>query len=200
MSDKKMEQVRELTRQQGILRPRDLVARGLPGAYLGRLAQEGLVERVGRGVYRSRRVEMTEQHTLAAVCRRVPQGVVCLLSALRYHNLTTQSPAEVWLALGNTARIPKMDMVPLRIVRFSAITLAIGVEEHLIEGVLVRVYDPAKTVVDCFKFRNKIGLEVALEALRVGWRERRFTMDQLWRYATICRMTNVMRPYLESLV
>jgi predicted transcriptional regulator of viral defense system len=195
-----MEQVRELTRQQGILRPRDLVARGLPGAYLGRLAQEGLVERVGRGVYRSRHVEMTEQHTLAAVGRRVPHGVVCLLSALRFHNLTTQSPAEVWLALGNTARIPKMDMVPLRIVRFSATTLAIGVEEHLIEGVPVRVYDPAKTVVDCFKFRNKIGLEVALEALRAGWRERRFTMDQLWRYATICRMTNVMRPYLESLV
>jgi predicted transcriptional regulator of viral defense system len=195
-----MEQVRELTRQQGILRPRDLVARGLPGAYLGRLAQEGLVERVGRGVYRSRHVEMTEQHTLAAVGRRVPHGVVCLLSALRFHNLTTQSPAEVWLALGNTARIPKMDMVPLRIVRFSATTLAIGVEEHLIEGVPVRVYDPAKTVVDCFKFRNKIGLEVALEALRAGWRERRFTMDQLWRYATICRMANVMRPYLESLV
>lgn len=200
MSDRKMEQVRELARQQGILRPRDLVARGLPGAYLGRLAQEGLVERVGRGVYRSRHVEMTEQHTLAAVGRRVPHGVVCLLSALRFHNLTTQSPAEVWLALGNTARIPKMDMVPLRIVRFSATTLAIGVEEHLIEGVPVRVYDPAKTVVDCFKFRNKIGLEVALEALRAGWRERRFTMDQLWRYATICRMTNVMRPYLESLV
>ena len=127
-------------------------------------------------------------------------GVVCLLSALRYHNLTTQSPAEVWLALSNTARAPKIDVVPLRIVRFSATALAMGIEEHVVEGVPVRVYDPAKTVVDCFKFRNKIGLEVALEALRAGWRERRFTMDQLWRYATICRMTNVMRPYLESLV
>jgi predicted transcriptional regulator of viral defense system len=199
MSDSRMEQARELVRQQGVLRPRDLTVRGLPGAYLGRLAQEGLVERVGRGLYRSRSVEITEQHTLAEVCRRVPQGVVCLLSALRFHNLTTQSPAEVWLALGNTARVPKTDLLPLRIVRFSGVALATGIEEHLVEGVPVRVYDPAKTAVDCFKFRNKIGLEVALEALRAGWRERRFTMDQLWRYAVICRMTNVMRPYLESL-
>ena len=199
MSDDKMAQVRELVRQQGILRPRDLVARGLPRAYLGRLAQEGLVERVGRGLYRSRSVVLTEQHTLAEVCRRVPQGVVCLLSALRYHDLTTQSPVEVWLALGSKARTPKTDLLPLRIVRFSAAALAAGIEERLVEGVPVQVYDPAKTVVDCFKYRNKIGLEVALEALRMGWRERRFTMDQLWGYATICRMTNVMRPYLESL-
>ena len=199
MSDDKMAQVRELVRQQGILRPRDLVARGLPRAYLGCLAQEGLVERVGRGLYRSRSVVLTEQHTLAEVCRRVPQGVVCLLSALRYHDLTTQSPVEVWLALGSKARTPKTDLLPLRIVRFSAAALAAGIEERLVEGVPVQVYDPAKTVVDCFKYRNKIGLEVALEALRMGWRERRFTMDQLWGYATICRMTNVMRPYLESL-
>ncbi len=200
MSDNRMEQARELVRQQGILRPRDLVVRGLPGAYLGRLVRERLVERVGRGLYRSRSVEITEQHTLAEVCRRVPQGVVCLLSALRFHNLTTQSPTEIWLALGNKARVPKTDLLPLRIVRFSAIALATGIDEALIEGVPVRVYDPAKTVVDCFKFRNKIGLEAALEALRAGWQERRFTMDQLWRYAAVCRMTNVMRPYLESLV
>ena len=200
MSSDNMEQVREPVRQQGILRSRDLVARGLPRAYLGRLAQEGLVERLGRGLYRTRNIALTEQHTLAEVCRRVPQGVVCLLSALRYHNLTTQSPADVWLALGSKARAPKTDLLPLRIVRFSAATLAAGIEERLIEGVPVRVYDPAKTVVDCFKFRNKIGLEVALEALRTGWRERRLTMDQLWGYAIICRMTNVMRPYLVSLV
>ncbi|PKO20288.1 MAG: transcriptional regulator [Chloroflexi bacterium HGW-Chloroflexi-1] len=200
MSGSQMERARELVRQQGILRPRDLVARNLPGAYLGRLAQEGRVERVGRGLYRSRAVELTEQHTLAEVCRRVPQGVVCLLSALRFHNLTTQSPAEVWLALSNTARVPKLDLLPLRVVRFGTAARTVGVEEHLVEGVPVRVYDPAKTVVDCFKFRNKIGLEAALEALHASWRERRFTMDQIWRYAAICRMTNVMRPYLESLV
>ena len=112
-------------------RPRDLVARGLPRAYLGRLAQEGFVERVGRGLYRSRSVVLTEQHTLAEVCRRVPQGVVCLLSALRFHDLTTQSPVEVWLALGSKARTPKTDLLPLRIVRFSAAALAAGIEERL---------------------------------------------------------------------
>ena len=125
---------------------------------------------LGRGLYRSRSVVLTEQHTLAEVCRRVPQGVVCLLSALRYHDLTTQSPVEVWLALGSKARTPKTDLLPLRIVRFSAAALAAGIEERLVEGVPVQVYDPAKTVVDCFKYRNKIGLEVALEALRMGWR------------------------------
>jgi len=200
MSDSQMERARELARQQSVLRPRDLVARGLPGAYLGRLEREGAVERLGRGLYRSLSVELTEQHTLAEVCQRVPHGVVCLLSALRFHNLTTQSPAEVWLAIGIKARVPKAGPLPLRIVRFSAAALAAGVEEHLVEGVPVRVYDPAKTVVDCFKYRNKIGLDVALEALRAGWRERRFAMDQIWRYAAICRMTNIMRPYLEGLV
>ncbi len=199
MSDAKMAHVRELVQQQGVLRPRDLTARGLPRAYLGRLAQEGLVERVGRGLYRSRDVDLTEQHTLAEVGRRVPGGVVCLLSALRYHDLTTQSPAEVWLALDGKARAPKINLLPLRIVRFTGSALTAGIAEHLIEGVSVRIYDPAKTVADCFKYRNKIVLEVALEALRTGWRERRFTMDQLWGYAIICRMTNVMRPYLESL-
>lgn len=199
MFDDKMEQARELVRQYGVLRPRDLAARGLPRAYVGNLAREGLVERVGRGLYRSLSVALTEQHTLAEVGRRVPQGVVCLLSALRYHDLTTQSPTEVWLALDSKARTPKTDLLPLRIVRFSGAALTAGIEEHLVEGVPVRVYDPAKTVADCFKYRNKIGLEVALEALRMGWRERRFTMDQLWGYATVCRMTNVMRPYLESL-
>lgn len=169
MSDDKMAQVRELVQQHGVLRPRDLTARGLPRAYLGRLAQEGLVERVGRGLYRGRDVDLTEQHTLAEVGRRVRGGVVCLLSALRYHDLTTQSPAEVWLALDGKARAPKIGLLPLRIVRFTGAALTAGIEEHLIEGVSVRVYDPAKTVVDCFKYRNKIGLEVALEALRTGW-------------------------------
>ena len=159
-----------------------------------------MVERLGRGLYRGRTAETTEQHTLAEVCRRVPHAVVCLLSSLRFHNLTTQSPAEVWLAIGSKARAPRVDLLPLRIVRFSAAARTGGVPEHLVEGVPVRVYDPAKTVVDCFKYRNKIGLDVALEALRAGWRERRFTMDQIWHDATSCRMTNIMRPYLEGLV
>jgi predicted transcriptional regulator of viral defense system len=129
----------------------------------------------------------------------VPKGVVCLLSALRFHDLTTQSPFEVWLAIGEKARLPKLDNPPLRIVRFSQKTLIYGVQEHSIEGVAVRVYSPAKTVADCFRYRNKIGLDVALEALRECKRKRRATTDDIWKAAKACRVANVMRPYLESL-
>lgn len=130
----------------------------------------------------------------------MPKGVVCLLSALRFHELTTQAPFEVWLAIGEKAWRPRIEYPPLRIMRFSPTTLSAGVEEHQIEGVAVQVYPPAKTVADCFKYRNKIGLDIAIEALRECWRSRRCTVDDLWHYAGICRVQNVMRPYLESIV
>jgi predicted transcriptional regulator of viral defense system len=129
----------------------------------------------------------------------VPKGVVCLLSALRFHELTTQAPFEVWLAIGEKAWRPRVDYPPLRVVRFSAAALASGVEQHQIEGVTIPVFSPAKTVADCFKYRNKIGLDVAIEALRECWGSRRCTMDDLWKYAKVCRVQNVMRPYLESI-
>jgi len=125
--------------------------------------------------------------------------VVCLLSALRFHDLTTQAPFEVWLAIENKALAPRLDYPPLRIVRFSGPALTEGVEEHLVDGVTVRVTGVAKTVADCFKYRNKIGLDVALEALREAWRAKRMTSDDLWYYAKVCRVANVMRPYLDSL-
>jgi len=133
------------------------------------------------------------------VARKHPQAIICLLSALRFHDLTTQSPFEVWLAIPNKARAPKMDYPPLRVVRFSGAALTRGIEAHVIDGVPVRVTSVARTVADCFKFRNKIGLDVALEALQEAWRTRRFNMDELWRYATLCRVANVIRPYMESL-
>ena len=129
----------------------------------------------------------------------MPHGVVCLLSALQFHELTTQAPFEVWLAIGEKARLPKVDFPPLRVVRFSGRALEYGIEEHRIEGVVVRVNSPAKTIADCFKYRGKIGLDVALEALRDCWKKRRATMDQPWSAAEVCRVANVMRPYLESL-
>jgi predicted transcriptional regulator of viral defense system len=137
--------------------------------------------------------------TLAEVARRAPKGVICLLSALRFHDLTTQAPFEVWLAIDNKAAAPKLDYPLLRIVRFSGAALTEGIEEHIVDGVTVRVTSVAKTVVDCFKFRNKIGLDVALEALREAWHDKRMSSDEVWRYAKICRVANVMRPYLESL-
>jgi predicted transcriptional regulator of viral defense system len=129
----------------------------------------------------------------------VPRGIICLLSALRFHGLTTQAPFEVWIAIDVKAWHPKVDNLPLRVVRFSGEALAAGIEEHVIEQVHVRIYGAAKTVADCFKYRNKIGLDVALEALRDCWRLRRATMDELWTYAKVCRVANVMRPYLEAI-
>jgi predicted transcriptional regulator of viral defense system len=154
---------------------------------------------VGRGLYVLPDADVSEHHSLAEASKRVPHGVVCLLSALRFHNLTTQSPSEVWLAIGSKAWRPQVDYPRLRFVRFSDRALEAGVEEHSIEGVLVRVYSPAKTVADCFKYRNKIGLDVALEALRDCRRERKCSNDELWRYAKICRVANVMRPYMEAI-
>ena len=190
----------DLAAQAGVLRPRDLHAHGIPREYLSWLCERGLIQRVGRGLYVLPDADVTEHHTLAAACKRVPQGVVCLLSALRFHGLTTQSPSEVWLAIEVKAWCPRVDYPPLRFARFSAPTLAAGVEEHRIEGVLVKVYNPAKTVADCFKYRHKIGRDVAIEALRDSLRQARCTPDELLRYAQVCRVANVMRPYLEALV
>ena len=182
-----------------ILRTRDLEAHGIWRANLRDYVEQGVLTRVGRGLYTLVGVEAGENHSLAEVGKRVPQGTVCLLSALRFHELTTQQPHETWLALDGKARSPKTDSLALRIVRFTGSALSEGREEHVIEGVPVKIYNPAKTVADCFKFRNKIGLDVALEALRETWRGRRCGMSELMRYARVCRVANVMRPYLESL-
>jgi len=189
-----------LVRKGGILRPRDLQVKGLPSDYLWRLHKQGKLEKVGRGMYASQDAELSEHQTVVQAALRVPHGIVCLLSALRFHDLTTQSPFEIWMAIDVKARAPKEDIIPLRIVRFSGKALTSGVEIYTIEGVNVKVYKPAKTVADCFKYRNKIGLDVAIEALRDCWRKKLATSDELWHYAKICRVARVMRPYLESVV
>lgn len=195
----KTDKVLELVKKAGVLRPRDLVPYNIPRTYLSRLCEAGKLHRIGRGLYVLPGNDATEHHSLAEACKRVPKGVVCLLSALRFHELTTQAPFEVWLAIGEKAWRPRLEYPPLRIVHFSKAALNAGVEEHQIEGMSVHVYSPAKTVADCFKYRNKIGLDVAIEALRECRRAQHCTMDELWHYAAICRVRNVMRPYLESL-
>ena len=199
MANDRIGDVFRLVRKAGILRPRDLQSHGIPRLYLRMAADKGLIMRVGRGLYVVRGARPTQHHSLAQASKRVPHGIVCLLSALRFHDLTTQSPFQVWLAINDKARLPKIDNPPLRIVRFSEKTLAYGVQEHRIEGVRVRIFSPAKTVADCFRYRNKIGLDVALEALREFRRRRRATSDELWHAAKVCGVANVMRPYLESL-
>ena len=192
------ERLRRVTRHLSVIRPRDLASAGLSRAALRRLEHEGVVVRRARGLYVLADAKVSEHDTLTEVSARVPHGVICLLSALHFHGLTTQNPAEVWMAIDHKARTPVAPDLPLRIVRFSGLSRTAGIERHRINGVTVRVYTAAKTVADCFKFRNKIGLEIAIEALREYVREHRGTIDELWRYTTVCRVSNVMRPYLES--
>ena len=189
----------EMIRRMGIIRPSDLETRGIPRARLYSLVQEGLVERRGRGIYVARDHALTADHALAQTAKRVPNGVLCLLTALRFHGLTTQSPAEVWIALPEKARKPRLDYPRLRIVRFSGKALTEGVETHPVEGVNVRLYSAAKTVADCFKFRNKIGIDVAVEALKDFSRTHRGGANELARFARICRITRVIQPYLDAI-
>jgi predicted transcriptional regulator of viral defense system len=181
-----------------IQRMRDLESLGLSRPRVRSLVDQGILEKASRGLYIVRSAGVTENRTLAEVGKRVPHGVICLLSALRFHDLTTQSPHEVWIALERSAWSPKLEHLNLRIVRFSGNAFEEGHQEHIIEGVPVQITSPAKTIADCFKYRNKIGLDVALEALREVRRKRLCTMGELMRFARICRVANVMKPYLES--
>jgi predicted transcriptional regulator of viral defense system len=187
-----------LAEQRPLLRARDLAAHGLPTMVLSRLVAAGRLERIARGVYSLPGRSLSEHRTLAEVALRVPQGIVCLLSALRVHGIGTQAPFEVWIAIPHNSPTPRLDQPALRAIRMSGPALSEGIEPMQIDGVSVPVFNPAKTVADCFKYRNKIGLDVALEALRDGWAQRKLTIDALWHYATIDRVAKVMRPYLES--
>jgi predicted transcriptional regulator of viral defense system len=185
--------------EHGIVRPRDIEAIGLPRQYLVRLQRQGKLNRPTRGIYTLSDADVTEHHSYAEVTKRVPQATVCLLSALAFHEITTQSPPSVWIALPKGARKPALDSPSLRIVRLSGLSLTMGIENHQVDGVPVRVYSAAKTVADCFKFRNKIGLDIAIEALKDCLRQKRANTNEIYRYAKICRVSNVIRPYMEAL-
>lgn len=187
-----------LAAQQPLLRARDLAAHGVPTVVLTRLVSMGQLERIARGVYSLPGRALSAHQSLAEVALRVPRGVVCLLSALRVHGIGTQAPFEVWVAIPSHSPTPRLDRPALRVVRMSGPALVEGIESVLVDGVAVPVFSADKTIADCFKFRHKIGLEVALEALRDGWAQRKLSMDALWRHATVNRVANVMQPYLES--
>ena len=189
----------KLSERAGVVRTRELTAHGIQRVHLQRLEQRGLIERAGRGLYRLTDAELIEHESFIEAAKLVPHGVLCLLSALNFHHLTTQNPFEVWLAIERGAHRPRITAPPLRLHLFSGKAFTEGIEEHKLEGITVRVYNVAKTVADCFKYRNKIGLDVALEALRECRRERRATADEIQHYAEICRVANVMSPYLEAL-
>lgn len=194
------DQILKMFHSTPVLRARDFDRAGIAREHLSRLVADGVLVRPRRGLYVLSDDAPTEHRSLVEATRLVPSGVICLLSALQFHGLTTQAPFEVWLAIDHKARMPKSESPSMRIVRFTGLALSYGIEEHIVEGARVRVYSVAKTVADCFKFRNKVGLDVAIEALRDCLRQKKANRDELWGAAKVCRMTNVMQPYLEAAV
>jgi predicted transcriptional regulator of viral defense system len=190
---------RKLVSSEAVFRARDAASQGISRTALGRLTKAGAIERLGRGLYMAAGAKVTEHHTLAEAAKRVPSGIVCLLSALAFHGMTTQSPSEIWVAIDVKARKPTTDWPPLRVVRFSGKARTFGVERRIIEGVPVQITSRAKTVTDCFKYRNKIGIDVAIDALRDYLGRRGRSMDDLLQAAEVCRVARVIKPYIESL-
>ena len=187
-------------RAKSLVTPSDIESQGLPRAYLYQLVRDGVIEHVGRGVYQWPKIKPDIHFALAEVTKRVPNGVVSLLSALSFYELTSQNPFEVWTALETKSWKPKLDYPPTRFIFMSEKSMKAGVEIHQVNGVEVKVFSPAKTVADCFKYRNKIGLDVALEALKEGLRRKLFSVDELICHAETCRVSRVIQPYVESLV
>lgn len=199
----KMARVRLLTlaRSHPLIRPRDLAELRVHTGELTRLVRAGLIERVGPGRYRlAGKRSASEQHDLVIVATAVPGAVVCLLSALQFHGIGTQLPPDVWIAVPRGTRVPRLATPPMRVVSVTRSWFDLGVEQHQIEGRPVRVYSIARTVADCFRFRNTVGLDVALEALSDAWRGRRLDLDELNRVAKRLRVQRVMHPYLQAIV
>ncbi len=188
-----------LAREKGILRAGDLAAAGIPRVVLTRLTGIGQLERLGRGLYRLPETQTSEHESLATIALKVPQAVFCLLTALQFHELTTQLPRDLWIAMPRGSHAPNINYPPVKMIQFSGNAYSEGIEIFKRDRVNLRVFGVAKTIADCFKHRNKIGLDVALEALRDARAKKKVTSDDLWRFAKICRVANVMRPYLEAI-
>lgn len=199
MNSTEEQKLLEYIAQHGIVRSQEVRAHGWAATYLQRLEESGLIKRVSRGLYTLQNSAESGQSNLALVCKRAPEAVVCLLSALRFHDITTQLPFEVWIAIGNKSRRPLIEYPPIRLMRFSGPALTQGIEHHLVDGVSISVYSAAKTVADCFKYRNKIGLDVAIEALKECRKKQLASVDEIWHYATVCRVTKVMQPYIQAI-
>ena len=190
-----------LAKKQPVVRARDVARQGIHTSTLTRMTRSGALEKVGPGRYRlATSSRTTEHHDLAVATAAVPRSVVCLISALRFHDIGTQLPGEVLIAVPRGTRVPSVSAPPIRVVNVSTAVFDLGIEEHRVEGQVVRIYSLARTVADCFRFRNKVGLDVALEALTEAWRNKRLKLDELNRIAKKLRVQRVMQPYLETVV
>ena len=194
------EHILELAKHRRLLRAADVLEHGCSPQLLLKMYQAGKLQRVARGLYSLPDAEITEQQTALEVCQRVPKAVLCLLSALQFHGIGTQMPHEVWVALPQGTQTPALDYPKLRITRLRGVAYSEGIETVTEHGAPIRVYSVAKTVTDCFKFRNKIGLDVALEALKDAWNKRKITMSEITHFAKINRVEKVMQPYLEAVL
>lgn len=197
--DTHAQRVLNLASQKGLLRASDLDTVNAPRVVLTRLTAAGLLEKVGRGLYRLPDSQGSEFESLAVVATKIPQAVFCLLTALQFHELTSQLPRQIWIGMPRGSHTPRIEYPPIKMVQFTGEAYTAGIETIERDGIELRVYSVAKTVADCFKHRNKIGLDVALEALKDSRKSHKASSDDLWRHAKICRVANVMRPYMESI-
>lgn len=188
-----------LATTNGVVRSSDLKKSGIPRVYLTRLVATGQLVRVGRGLYQHADSILSEYESLILIAKLAPQAVFCLFTALQFHELTTQLPHKVWIALPKGSHTPKIDYPPITVIQYSGDAYSQGIEVYKRNKVTLHIYSVAKTIADCFKHRNKIGLDVAIEALKDAWLHKKVNLDELWRYAKICRITNVIRPYIEIL-
>lgn len=194
----KMEKVLKLAEEKGIIRPKDVQEEGLPKKYIYRLYDQGKLEKIDRGLYKIPQKEFSESQMLLEVAKKAPKATICLLSALRFHEMTTQNPHRIWITIHNKDKKSEIN-VPLKVTRMTGKALTEGKEVHNVDDIPVKVYKPAKTVTDCFKFRNKIGLDIAIEALREYRSKDMGKMSEIWDYARMDRVQNVIQPYAEAM-
>ena len=189
-----------LQTQKGVLCTADMLNLGIHPRTLYKLRDTGVLEQLSRGVYRLADQEPVEHSDLVIVATRCPKAVICLVSALSFHLLTTQVPHSIFIALPQGSETPRIEYPPISVHRFSDESYDAGIEQHTISGITLQVYNPEKTIADCFKFRNKIGMDVVLEALKLYRKEKAFDVTKLLEYGRVCRVENIMKPYLEALL
>ena len=194
------EQILKLAKEKGIIQANDLEPLGITRNYLYKLCKEGLIIKTARGMYMLPDAPITENQNFIEIAKKIPNAVVCMISALSFHRITTQIPHEIWIAVPRDTWRPSMDYPPLHYTVLTENVYNFGIQEVNINGTIVKIYNPAKTIADCFKFRNIVGVDVAIEALREVWRSRKATMDELVEAAEVNRVSKIMRPYLEAIV
>ena len=199
MSEQNKVKILKIARDKGIIRPKDIEAAGISREYLIQLHKEGRLERAGRGLYHLPGALMHESRNLAEVTIRVPHCVICLISALSFHGLTTEIPHAVWIAIENKRWTPKIDYPPVMTIRMSDAAIGYGVETHFVEKTPIRVFSAPKTIADCFKYRKQVGIDTAIAALKDGLMPNKCTVTDIWKAAQVCRVAAFMRPYLEAL-